>query len=66
MFELIQNADDCEYTKGKATFTLSIQNGQVLASYNEKGFAVTNVNSICGAAMSSKKGQSNKIGLMKK
>ena len=54
--ELIQNADDCEYPKGAMpTFTLSNENGDLVASYNETGFTKSNVRAITAIGESTKK-----------
>lgn len=54
--ELLQNADDCEYTKTELpSFRLSVQDGYLTTEYNEDGFTRDNVRAITAIGESTKK-----------
>lgn len=67
MFELLQNADDNNYTKARAEGDLpyvsfSIYPHQIVLECNEDGFTAENLAAICAVGKSSKKGVQGYIG----
>lgn len=67
LFELLQNADDCIYSKNVTpTLALKINQDVLLVSYNEMGFTKDNVRAITAVGESTKKlllnGQDRAIG----
>ena len=66
LYELIQNVDDCEYDsiedcRLNIQFRYDQQPGQIIFTYNEKGFTPENVFSITGIAEKSKNISADKI-----
>ncbi|KAJ4385381.1 hypothetical protein N0V93_009808 [Gnomoniopsis smithogilvyi] len=67
VFELLQNADDNNYTKARAEGDLpyvsfSIYPHQIVLECNEDGFTAENLAAICAVGKSSKKGVQGYIG----
>ena len=64
IFELIQNVDDCEYNDpSNATLDIKFDTnqGQIVLTYNEKGFSPFNVFAITGIAEAAKNISAEKI-----
>ncbi|MHB1042635.1 MAG: sacsin N-terminal ATP-binding-like domain-containing protein [Eubacteriales bacterium] len=54
LLELIQNADDAQFTSGEAELTFIIGEDSLELRYNEQGFTVEDVIAITGAGVSTK------------
>lgn len=57
LLELIQNADDAQFSKDEAVLTFSIFEDSIELRYNENGFDVEDVIAITGAGASTKTGK---------
>lgn len=64
VFELLQNADDNEYTKTKDSPFISfrVYPWKIVVEYNEDGFTPANLRAICNVGQSTKKGAQGYIG----
>jgi hypothetical protein len=59
LLELIQNADDNNYTTATPTLSFSYKPGCLRIDCNEVGFDASNVAAICGVSQSTKSGKSS-------